>query len=112
MHTGILYAPIAPAYSLQAREYGTLGQIFDRIKPALVFAAEGASYEAALRSVLPSGTELIISLSAPDRLPATPFAEIESTPATAAVDEAHARVGRDTIAKILFTSGSTGRPKG
>jgi feruloyl-CoA synthase len=112
MHTGILYAPIAPAYSLQAREYGTLGQIFDRVNPALVFAAEGASYEAALRSVLPSGTELVVSSSAPDGLAATPFAEIEHTPATAAVDEAHAQVGPDTIAKILFTSGSTGRPKG
>ena len=29
-----------------------------------------------------------------------------------AVDRAHASVGPDTIAKILFTSGSTGRPKG
>jgi feruloyl-CoA synthase len=112
MHTGVLYAPIAPAYSLQAREYGTLGQIFDRIKPALVFAAEGAAYEAALRSVLPPGTELVVASSAPDELPATPFAELEQTPATAAVDDAHARVGPDTIAKILFTSGSTGRPKG
>jgi len=112
MHTGVLYAPIAPAYSLQAREYGALGQIFDRIKPALVFAAEGASYDAALRSVLSAGTELIVSSSAPDRLPVTSFAEIEHTPATAAVDDAHARVGPDTIAKILFTSGSTGRPKG
>ncbi|HEY3042623.1 MAG TPA: feruloyl-CoA synthase [Vicinamibacterales bacterium] len=112
MHTGVLYAPIAPAYSLQAREYGTLGQIFDRSKPALVFAAEGAAYEAALRSVLPPGTELVVSSSAPDELPATPFAELEQTPATAAVDDAHARVGPDTIAKILFTSGSTGRPKG
>ena len=112
MHTGVLYAPIAPAYSLQARDYGTLRQIFDRVNPALVFAAEGASYEAALRSVLPSGTELIVSSSAPDGLPATPFAEIENTPATAAVDDAHHQVGPDTIAKILFTSGSTGRPKG
>ena len=112
MHTGVLYAPIAPAYSLQARTYGTLGQIFDRVKPALVFAAEGASYEAALRSVLPPGTELIVSSSAPDGSAATPFAEIEDTPATDAVDEAHAKVGPDTIAKILFTSGSTGRPKG
>jgi feruloyl-CoA synthase len=112
MHIGVLYAPIAPAYSLQAREYGTLGQIFDRVNPALVFAAEGASYEPALRSVLPSRTELVVSSSAPEGLAATPFAEIEHTPATAAVDEAHARVGPDTIAKILFTSGSTGRPKG
>ena len=68
MHTGVLYAPIAPAYSLQAREYGTLGQIFDRVNPALVFAAEGASYEAALRSVLPSGTELIVSVVGAGRI--------------------------------------------
>ena len=80
--------------------------------PALVFAAEGASYEAALRSVLPSGAELVVSSSLPDGLPTTPFAEIEQLPATAAVDEAHARAGPDTVAKILFTSGSTGRPKG
>ena len=33
-------------------------------------------------------------------------------PPTSAVDDAHARVTGDTVAKILFTSGSTGRPKG
>ena len=35
-----------------------------------------------------------------------------TTPATAAVDAAHARVTPDTIGKLLFTSGSTGAPKG
>ncbi len=112
MYTGVLYTPVAPAYSLQARDYGTLGQIFERVRPALAFAAEGASYDRALRSVLPAGVELVVSSSAPAGMSATPFAELESAPATAAVDEAHARVGPDTIGKILFTSGSTGRPKG
>ena len=42
---------------------------------------------------------------------ATSFADLEAPP-TAAVDDAHARVGPDTIAKMLFTSGSTGQPKG
>ena len=112
VHTGVLYAPVAPAYSLQARDYDTLGQIVERIAPGLVFAADGAAYEAALRAVLPSGTEIVVSSSAPEGRPATPFAELEATPATASVDEAHARVTPDTVAKVLFTSGSTGRPKG
>ena len=41
MYSGVLYAPVAPAYSLQAREYGTLGRIFNLMKPRLVFAADG-----------------------------------------------------------------------
>jgi feruloyl-CoA synthase len=115
MHCGVLYAPIAPAYSLQAKDFSTLGQIFERIRPGLVFAAEGAAFEPALTRVLPDGVELVVSSlrpSAPQSLRATPLAELESTVATSAVDEANAKVGPDTIAKILFTSGSTGRPKG
>jgi feruloyl-CoA synthase len=115
MFSGVLYAPIAPAYSLQAKDYSTLGQIFDRIRPGLVFAAEGAAFEPALSRVLPADVELVVSSfrpSAPAALRATPFAELEATRATSAVDEANARVGPDTILKVLFTSGSTGRPKG
>ena len=115
MHCGVLYAPIAPSYSLQAKDYGTLGQIFDRIRPGLVFAAEGAPFERALSQVLPKGVELVVSSlrpGAPASLRATAFAELEARPATSVVDAANAQVGPDTIAKILFTSGSTGRPKG
>ncbi len=112
MYAGVLYAPIAPAYSLQARDYGTLGQIFQLLQPGLVFAADGARFAAALASVLPKGVELVTSLSTPEGMAATPLAELEATPVTPQVDEAHARVNPDTIAKILFTSGSTGRPKG
>ncbi|MBI4520942.1 MAG: feruloyl-CoA synthase [Gemmatimonadetes bacterium] len=112
MYAGVLYAPIAPAYSLQARDYGTLGRIFELLQPGLVFAADGAPFARALASVLPPGVELVTSSSTPGGIPATAFAELEGTPVTPRVDEAHARVTPDTIAKILFTSGSTGRPKG
>jgi feruloyl-CoA synthase len=112
MYAGVLYAPIAPAYSLQAREYGTLAQIFERMQPGLVFAAEGAPYTSALTAAMPSGVELVVSGKAPESIPATAFSSLQSTTATSAVDEAHARVNADTIAKVLFTSGSTGRPKG
>src|SRR3990172_10476785 len=66
MYAGVLYAPIAPAYSLQARDYGTLGQIFELLQPGLVFAADGARFAAALASVLPKGVELVTSLSTPE----------------------------------------------
>ena len=112
MYAGVLYAPVAPAYSLQAREFTTLRQIFGRMQPGLVFAADGAAFERALKDALPAGCELVVSTSAPSSLPATRFSDLAATPATAAVDDAHSRVTGDTIAKILFTSGSTGRPKG
>jgi feruloyl-CoA synthase len=112
MHVGVPYAPIAPAYSLQATDYGTLQQIFDRLKPGLVFAAEGAAFERALSQVLPSDVELVVSTSSPATIPATRFEQLLAVSGTSAVHEARDLVGPDTIAKILFTSGSTGRPKG
>ncbi len=110
MHTGVIYAPVSPAYSLQSRDYAALRRIFDLLTPALVFADDGAAHARALASVLPKNVELVVSRAGPPS--STPFAEMEATPATAAVDDAHRRVGPDTVAKVLFTSGSTGRPKG
>jgi feruloyl-CoA synthase len=111
MYAGVPYAPIAPAYSLQATEYGTLRQVFEKMKPGLVFASEGALFERALTDALPEGAELVVFSSAPAALPSTSYADLQSTP-TAAVDAARDRVNGDTVAKVLFTSGSTGKPKG
>jgi len=111
MYAGVPYAPIAPAYSLQATEFGTLRQVFERMKPGLVFAAEGARFERALTDALPPGVELVVSSSAPASIPSTAFADLQAEP-TAAVDAARDRVNGDTVAKVLFTSGSTGKPKG
>ena len=112
LYVGIPYAPVAPAYSLQAQEFTALRQVFDRMRPGLVFAADGARFERALREVLPDGIELVATQSAPAAIPATPFQVLCATTATVEVDDARDAVGPDTIAKVLFTSGSTGRPKG
>jgi feruloyl-CoA synthase len=111
MLVGVPYVPVAPAYSLQTRDFVALRRIFALVGPALVFAADGAAFEPAIAQVLPKDAELVTCTPPPGRA-STPFAELGRVAPTAAVDEARDRVSGATIAKVLFTSGSTGRPKG
>ncbi len=111
MYAGVPYAPIAPAYSLASRELTTLRNLWERLEPALVFASDGVAFERPLSQVLNGRAELV-TVSPPGSLAATPFAALMDASPSKDVDDAHARVKPDSVAKILFTSGSTGRPKG
>ena len=109
MYAGIMYVPVAPSYSLMAREFTTLRAMWDTLHPGLVFAAEGQPFERALRAVeVPE----LVTCAATESAVSTSFDELEATSETSAVDDAHARITPSTIAKLLYTSGSTGRPKG
>jgi feruloyl-CoA synthase len=96
MYVGIPYAPISPAYSLLSADFVKLRAIFELLTPGLVFVSSKPQFSQALQAAA-GGIEIIDTLPEPDP--------------TAAVEERHARVGPDTIAKFLFTSGSTGTPK-
>ncbi|HEY0783850.1 MAG TPA: feruloyl-CoA synthase [Thermoanaerobaculia bacterium] len=111
MHVGIPAVPVSPAYSLLLEDLGRLRAILELVRPGLVYAADGAAYGRALAAV-PDAVEVAVGANPPDGRPATPFRELLAAEVSPDVAEHHARVGPDTVAKVLFTSGSTGQPKG
>jgi feruloyl-CoA synthase len=111
LYVGVPYAPISPPYALVSSDFGKLRHVLGLLTPGLVFAASGAKFWRALDAVVPSGVEIAVCTESPGDLKVTEFQDLTAA-AGEAVDAAHARVGPETIAKILFTSGSTGMPKG
>ena len=101
MYAGVPYTPAAPAYSLLVNDHGTLGQLVETMRPGLIFAADGAAFEPALRDV--AGEIEVVTSTPPRTLRATPVTELEAAEPTGAVDDAHARVHAATVAKVLFT---------
>jgi feruloyl-CoA synthase len=110
MYAGIPYAPLSPAYSLIATDYGKLRELVEQLTPGAVYASDGNAFGRAIDAVLPPNAELILHHGDVAGREASRFASLLE-PAPSTVDEVNAGVGPDTIAKFLFTSGSTKKPK-
>ncbi|MDM0021903.1 feruloyl-CoA synthase [Variovorax saccharolyticus] len=111
MTVGIIAVPVTPAYSLASKSLEKLRHVASLVEPAAVFAQDGTAFAGALRLLHDAGARVVVAKGEPGT-PHDRFDDLASTTVTPAVDAAYARVGPQTVAKILFTSGSTGQPKG
>jgi feruloyl-CoA synthase len=102
LYAGIPYVPVSPSYSLLSSDHSKLKHIMQLVTPGLVYASLEGAFSKAIEAAVPDEVEVLFKDS---------FHLLEQHKASAAVDDAHARVTPDTIAKFLFTSGSTGLPK-
>ncbi|HLT79056.1 MAG TPA: feruloyl-CoA synthase [Ferrovibrio sp.] len=111
-HVGIPSAAISPAYSLVSTDYGKLRHVLGLLQPGMVFAADGERFAKAINAAVTGEAEIVTTRHAVSGRPTTEYRTLLATEPTDAVERAHAAVGPDTVAKLLFTSGSTGMPKG
>src|SRR5690606_18018095 len=62
MYCGVPYAPAAPAYSLLVNDRRTLKRLVETMRPGLVFADDGPSFEAALGDIIDPSIEIVTAV--------------------------------------------------
>jgi feruloyl-CoA synthase len=111
-YVGVPVVPLAEQYALIPEAHARLTYVLDKVHPKLAFADDAGRYAGALALPEFEGVEIVASLTEGAPGAVTPFSEFLAAEAGPAVEAAHAAVGPDTLAKILFTSGSSSDPKG
>ncbi|MEZ5810622.1 MAG: AMP-binding protein [Rhizobiaceae bacterium] len=109
-YIGAPIVPLAEQYSLIPAAHPRLAYCVNKVSPAMVYAGDGDAFGTALALDIFDGVEKVVSHNPADGM--TGFETLLAGEADAAVDAAHAKVGPETLAKILFTSGSASAPKG
>ena len=108
-YVGIPAVPLAEQYSLIPDAHGRLVEAIEMVCPAMVFVSDATRFADALSLEALDGIEVVASVTGESG--ATALGNMLEQDSSG-VDAAHARVGPDTVAKILMTSGSTSTPKG
>lgn len=111
-YVGIPVVPLAEQYSLIADAHPRLVDAVRMINPKLAYVADAGRYSGALSLDALGDIEIIASVTEGAPRPVTAFAELLTGDGGVDLTAARAKVGPDSLAKIILTSGSSGTPKG
>ncbi len=110
-YVGVPVVPVAEQYSLIHGAHGRLRHAIELVKPKLAYVVDADQYAEALKLDALEGIEVVATRPG-HNANVTPFSELLKGDETIDVDAARAKVGPDSVVKILLTSGSTSAPKG
>lgn len=110
-YAGVPVVPVAEQYALIHGAHGRLRHAVELVRPKMAYVVDAGPYGEALDLECFDGIEIVASRTA-DRTGVTAFDDLLRGDAGVDLEAAHARVGPETVAKILMTSGSTSAPKG
>ena len=108
---GVPQCTISTAYSTISQDYDKLRHALETLTPGLVFASSGSRFARAIQATVGEDVHVVLGTGSIEGRATIPFSQLLNTPATPAVDAAHAAISGDSIAKFMFTSGSTKLPK-
>lgn len=111
-YAGVPTVPLAEQYSLITEAHDRLVYVLNKVRPTMAFVDDAARYGAAISRPELTGVEIVASLTGNAPVKVTPFAELLRGDGGVDLASVHAKVGPETLAKILFTSGSSSDPKG
>jgi len=109
-YIGAPIVPLAEQYSLIPDAHPRLIYAVQKVRPAMIYAVDGAQFSAALALPEFDGIQKVASRGTTPGI--TAFDDLLQGDSGVDLDRAYAAVGPDCVAKILFTSGSTSMPKG
>jgi len=111
-YVGVPIVPLAEQYSLIHEAHGRLTFVLNKVRPRMAYVEDAARFAEALALPDLADVEIVARYPRGARREVTDFDTLLEAVPGPEVDAAHATVGPETLAKILFTSGSSSDPKG